>query len=132
MAAAWYGKALEGLANKQIDWINDAIKCVLVDSGAYTLAINTDTFLSDIPGGARISTTANLGSKTNTLGVLDAADTVFTSVSGVTSEYVVVYQDTGAAGTSRLLFIYDAGGLPITPNGNNITVTWNASGMAAV
>lgn len=132
MASQWYGKGLEAFATKTVDWLTDNIKCVLVDSASYTLSINTDTYLSDIPAPARIATTANLASKTAALGVLKAADTVFSSVSGATSEYIVVYQDTGTASTSRLLFLYDSGGLPITPNGNNINVTWNASGLAAL
>jgi hypothetical protein len=39
--------------------------------------------------------------------------------------------DTGTAATSPLVAYIDTGvtGLPVTPNGGNITVTWNASGI---
>jgi hypothetical protein len=37
---------------------------------------------------------------------------------------LVIYQDTGVEGTSRLIGYYDvATGLPITPNGGDVTVT---------
>lgn len=92
----------------------------------YTLAIDTDEFLSDIPSGARITTSGNLASKTATLGVADAADVVFSSVSGASCEALVIYKDTGAAGTSPLIaYIDTATGLPVTPNGGDITCVWD-------
>jgi hypothetical protein len=46
----------------------------------------------------------------------------------------VIYVDTGTAATSPLVAYIDTGvtGLPVTPNGGNITVTWNASGIFAL
>jgi uncharacterized protein YigE (DUF2233 family) len=46
----------------------------------------------------------------------------------------VIYIDTGTAGTSPLVAYIDTGvtGLPVTPNGGNINVTWNASGIFAL
>jgi len=129
MANALYDKGREkflGPASGQVNWINDNIKVVLVDSGAYTVNLATHEFLSDIPSGARIATSGNLASKTNTAGVADAADFTFTAVSGVQSEYLVIYKDTGTASTSALLaFIDTATNLPVTPNGGDITVQWD-------
>ena len=58
----------------------------------------------------------------------------FPAVSGNTAEALVFYIDTGTAGTSRLIAFMDAGvtGLPVTPNGGDITVTFNASGILAL
>jgi hypothetical protein len=129
MANALYDKGREkflGPASGQVNWINDNIKVVLVDSGAYTVNLATHEFLSDIAAGARIATSGNLASKTNTAGVADAADFTFTAVSGVQSEYLVIYKDTGSAATSPLLaFIDTATNLPVTPNGGDITVQWD-------
>jgi phage tail sheath gpL-like len=109
-----------------IAWLTDNIKCVLVDSGQYTPNFATDANLSDIPVGARIATSANMSSKTNVGGVFDAADVVFTAVSGVQSEFVIIYKDTGTASTSKLIaYIDTATGLPVTPTGADITVTWD-------
>ena len=59
-------------------------------------------------------------------GVADAADTTFTSVSGDTVEAIVLYKDTGDAATSPLIaYIDTATGLPLTPNGGDVTITWD-------
>jgi hypothetical protein len=126
MANALFAKALEGFATKQIDWLNDNIKAVLVDHGTDTPNVATDQYLSDIAAGARVATSGNLTSKTATDGVLDAADVTFSLVSGASCESIVVYQDTGNAATSRLIAYIDTGtGLPVTPGGGDITITWD-------
>lgn len=126
MANQLYGKGRQKFAEGAIAWLTDNIKCVLVDTGAYTVAIDTDEFLSDIPGGARIATSGNLASKTTTLGVCDAADITFTAVTGTSIEALVVYKDTGVAATSPLIGYYDsATGLPLTTNGGDVPVTWD-------
>lgn len=121
-----YPKAKESFLSGAIDLTTANIKLVLVDTGAYTLASSTDQFLSDIPAGARIATSANLAGKSVTLGVFDATDSSFASVTGVQSEVVVMYKDTGNAATSNLILYLDtATGLAVTPDGNNITVTFD-------
>ena len=47
-------------------------------------------------------------------------------MTGVSVEALVIYQDSGVSATSRLIaYIDTATGLPVTPNGGNITVTWD-------
>jgi hypothetical protein len=55
-------------------------------------------------------------------------------VSGVSVEALIIYKDTGTASTSPLIYFVDvaASGLPVTPNGGNITVQFNASGIFAL
>jgi hypothetical protein len=126
MADALFDKGREGFLDGSIDWDTDNIKAVLVDHGTDTPVPATDTFLSDITAGARIATSANLGSKTVTAGVADAADITFSAVSGASVESIVIYKDTGSAATSRLIaYIDSATGLPVTPNGGDITVQWD-------
>ncbi len=126
MANAVYGKAREKFLNGDIDWANDDIKAVLVDTAAYAVSIDSDEYLSSIPAGDRIATSGNLASKTSTLGVADAADITFSTVTGDVSEALVIYKDTGDASTSPLIaYIDTATGLPVTPNGGDITVTWD-------
>lgn len=101
---------------------------VLVDAADYIVAIDTHEFLSDIPVAARVSTSGNFASKISTLGVADAADVTFTAVTGDPSEALVIYKDTGSASTSPLIaYIDTATGLPVTPNGGDITVAWQAT-----
>jgi hypothetical protein len=130
MANALYDLGRNSFLRGEIVWQTDTIKVVLVDAGAYTPNLATHQFLSDIPGGARIATSAALTSKTTVAGVADAADPVFVGATGVQSEYLVVYQDTGSAATSRLIvFIDTATGLPVTPNSGDINVIFSASGI---
>lgn len=126
MANALFDKGREGFLDGSINWISDNIKAVLVDTGAYTASLGSNQFLSDIPSGARISTSGNLSSKTATSGVADAADITFTSVSGATVEALVLYKDTGTASTSRLIAYVDTGsGLPFTPNGGDLSTAFD-------
>lgn len=125
MANALYDLGREAFLTGDIDWATDDIKIALVDSGAYTPNLATHDFLDDVP--SVIATSGNLASKTTAAGVADAADVTFSAVSGVQSEYILIYQDTGSAATSRLIALIDtATNLPITPNGGDIQVVWDS------
>lgn len=114
MTRRLYGKGREAFCNGAINWPSDTIKAVLIDVAAYTVAIDTHQYLSDIPGGAIIGSAVALASKTNVLGVLDAEDFSFTGLSAAPSiEALVYYKDTGTAATSPLL-IYDDGAQTVT------------------
>ena len=126
MANALYAKGREGFLDGSIDWDTHTIKVVLVDSALYTPNMSTDDNLDDIASGARVATSGALTGKTVTGGVADADDVTFTTVTGATSEYLVIYKDTGTESTSRLIALIDtATGLPVTPNGGDILVTWD-------
>lgn len=130
MANALYAKGRESFLKGEISWSADNIKTVLVDTATYTVDLANHQFLSDIPAGERVATSANLTAKTTTAGTADAADVTFSSVTGDQSEALVVYQDTGVEGTSRLIaYIDTASGLPVTPNGGDISVQWDAAGI---
>jgi hypothetical protein len=106
------------------------IKAVLVDLADYTYSAAHNA-LDDIPGAARVATSANLGTKTFTDGLFDAANASFTAVTGDVSEAVVIYLDSGVESTSLLIAFFDTGvtGLPVTPNGGDINLNFNASGI---
>jgi hypothetical protein len=126
MANALYDKGREKFLTGAISWSSDNIKVVLVDAADYTVNLSTHEFLSDVASGGRVATSGNLASKTTTAGVADAADVTFTAVTGDQSEALVIYKDTGSAATSPLIaYIDTATGLPVTPNGADITVTWD-------
>ena len=126
MANALYDKARERFLTGQFNWTTDSIKAVLVDTGAYTVSLTSHEFLSDISSSARISTSGAFTGKTTTGGAADANDITFSSVSGASIEAIVIYADTGTEATSPLIaFVDTATGLPITPNGGDIIVTWD-------
>ena len=131
MANLIYPKAKEAFLQGSINLSSADVRFILVDLADYAYNAAHD-FLDDIPVAARVSVTAaGVGSKTFTDGTFDATDITFSTVTGDVSEAIVGYVHTGTEGTSRLLFILDTGvtGLPVTPNGGNINVAWNASGI---
>ena len=133
MANAIYPKYKEALldAFTDIDLQNLTAKVALIDTGTYTYS-DTHDFFNDVSG--VVGTPQTLSSKSVTNGVFDAADVTFTSVTGNSVEALLIYIDTGVTTTSRLVAYIDTGvtGLPVTPNGGDITITWNASGIFAL
>lgn len=133
MANAIYPKykeaILQSAANSNMS--SGTVKVALVDTGTYTYSAAHE-FYSSVSG--VVGTPQTLGTKTFTNGVFDAADVTYTAVSGATCEALIIYIDTGTAGTSRLIAFIDTGvtNLPVTPNGGDINVTWNASGIFAL
>lgn len=132
MANAIYPKAKQKFLDALIDMPTDTIKIALIDTGVYTYS-STDEFWS-AASAAEIGTAQTLNSKTITDGVFDADNVTFTSVTGASVEALIIYKDTGSAATSPLIMYIDvaASGLPVTPNGNNIDIQFNASGIFAL
>ena len=132
MANALYPKWKEAISqNTANSALTGTVKVALVDTATYTYSA-THEFLSSLSG--VVGTAQTIGTKTYTNGVFDGADVTFTAVSGATVEALVIYIDTGVAGTSRLVAYIDTGvtNLPVTPNGGDIAITWNASGIFAL
>jgi hypothetical protein len=126
MPNALYDKGRQGFLEGAIDWDTDVVKAVLIDAADYTVNLAAHQFLSDIPAAARVAGSAALTGKTVANGVADADDLTFPAVSGDPAEALVLYQDTGAEGNSRLIaYIDTATGLPVTPNGGDINVAWD-------
>lgn len=132
MANAIYPKYKEAVIQSSANSsLTGTVKFALVDTGTYTYSAAHE-FLSSLTG--VVGTAQTLTTKTYTNGVLDGGDLTFPAVSGSSAEAIVGYIDTGVAGTSRLVAYLDTGftGLPVTPSGGDITVTWNASGIFAL
>lgn len=126
MATVLYDKARQAFLAGTISFSGDNIKAVLIDTGVYSPSFSTNTYLSDIPAGARIGISGNLASKTVTDGIADAADIIFPLLSGPTVEAIALFKDTGSAASSPLICYIDSGtGLPFTPNGGDLNVAWN-------
>ena len=126
MANTLYDSARKGYLEGQFNWLSDTVKVLLVSTSAYTVNAGTHKFLSDISGSARIAGPVTLTAKATTGGAADAADVTFSAVSGASIEAIVIYVDTGTESTSPLIaYIDTATGLPITPNGGDIIVTWD-------
>ena len=125
MANAHYAKGKEKILSASINYPTDTIKVALVKN-TYPQDIANDEFFTSISAYV-VGTPQTLASKTVAAGVFDADDAVFLAVpAGSTLEGVVIYKDTGVAGTSPLLhYIDDITGFPLATNGGDITIAWS-------
>jgi len=125
MANVLYDKGVEGFLGGDIDFDGGDIRAILVDAADYTFS-QTHQFLTSVTGVGRVAVSGALTGKTITNGIADANDVTLTAVTGDPSEAVIVYLHTGADATARLIAYYDTGtGLPVTPNGGDITIAWD-------
>lgn len=125
MSNALYAKGKEKILSGAINFLNDTIKVALVKS-TYGVNLTAHEFLSDL-GSNALGTNQTLSSKAATNGRFDAADPVWTAVvAGDTAACIVIYKDTGVAGTSPLLaFIDQITGFPLQTNGGSISPEWD-------
>ena len=89
--------------------------------------LDGDLNLDDIPGGARLAILpATIAAKVALNGAADCDNWTWLAVGpdgGNDGDAVIVYEHTGSEATSRLLLmITEATGLPVIPNGGDITV----------
>jgi len=125
MANALYDKGRDKFLNADIDYTADTIRVYLIDTDDYTVDLVNHEFLSSVAVGARVAFAA-LAGKSTSAGIADANDTVLSSVTGDQSEALLLCKYTGVDATSALFgWIDTATGLPVTPNGGDITITWD-------
>lgn len=139
MANGLYDYGRNEFTKGNISWKaagGSTIKTFLIDSATYTPDLAAHQFLSSVPAGAR---KGNTGGNTRAdapaltladpvAGVCDASDIVFTAIpAGAALEYILLFRDDGVAdASSPLIALIDtATGLPITPNGADITISWD-------
>lgn len=136
MANAIYPKWKEALIQQSANCALNGtgatgVYAALIDTGTYTYSA-AHQFYSDL-GASVVGTPQEIGAtKTYVNGVFDGADVSLPAVTGSTGEAIVIYvANAGANTTWRLVAYFDTGvtGLPVTPNGGAINITWNASGI---
>ncbi len=126
MANTLFDTARKRFLEGGFNWNDDTIRVILVDTAAYTPNTAMHEWLSDISGSAIIAGPVTLTGKSTTGGAADGNDVTFTSVSGASIEAIVIYKQGADAASSPLIaYIDTATGLPITPNGGDIIVTWD-------
>lgn len=121
----------EADTNKSLDQTgsNAPFASLVTTSSGYTYSAAHQFYssLTNVQG-----TDVAITTPTVTNGLFDGDDCTFTAVSGTVIGAIVIYRkNTGANTTWRLVLYEDTSvtGLPVTPNGGNIVITWNASGI---
>jgi hypothetical protein len=136
MANAVYPKFKQSLlteadANKSLDQTSTSapFAALVTTSGGYTYSAAHQFYssLTNVQG-----TDVAITTPTVVNGLFDGDDVTFTAVSGTVIGAIVIYRKNSGANTTWRLVLYEdtsVTGLPVTPNGGNIVVTWNASGI---
>jgi hypothetical protein len=134
----WKTSILKAEANSELDSAEGAtgVYVALIDTGTYTYSA-AHQFYSDLSGiGGTPQEILNKTVGTVAQGVFDGDNVTFTAVAGtVTYEAIVLYRKNSGANTTWPLIAYiDTGvtGLPVTSNGGDISISWNASGIFAI
>jgi len=137
MASALFDPGREGFLKGEIDWDTGVMKVNLVRG--YTF-VASHKFVSDVTGaggslvGSGTVTPVTIASPTVTNGVADGADVTFTTVTaGAACPALIIFQasavtggaDVAASAQRLVAYVDTATGLPVTPNGQNITITWD-------
>ena len=120
-----------GSVGTLVDFNTDTIRGALIDSADVTITAALDGY-DDISVGL-VHATAGLATLTIssiTGGVVTLSGPLtFTAVTGDSADYLNVHKNTGTPSTSPLALTWDSAstGLPVTPNGGDITATWGSS-----
>ena len=145
MADGWYQNGIKHFALGNVAWLtdasptsaeNDAFRVALVDTADYTVNLATHEFrdTGTITAAAQEQAFSGMTLIDAAVdGVCDANDVTFTGTAGDTCEGILVYSEQPTPPSNDLLvFWWDtAAGLPVTLGGD-VTVQWNASGLATI
>lgn len=135
MASVLYDNGRQGFLDGSIVWKSggSVLKCALVRGYTFSAA---HQFYSDVTGagGTLTADSPAMAPAAVGAGVADAADVTFTAVTaGAPYTAIIVFQSSAVTGgvdvarTAQRLIAYidTATGLPVTPNGQNITISWD-------
>lgn len=130
MANKIYKNALVLMGTKAIDLVNDDIRVVLLSAG-YTFS-DSHTVMTSVTSGLRVATSGTIAGRSFAAGTgqvpLLATNTVLSAVTGSQVVALIVFKNTGTDSTASLIAYFDtATNMPVTPNGGNITIAWDAT-----
>lgn len=125
-----YKNSILGSATHAVpDMDTDTIKAALTDEQTTAVVPGTHVDYAEISA-MTVDTPATMANGAISGGSIDYDDFLFTSVSGNSCESLNWYMDrTTEANSPLILHVDTATGLPVTPNGGNINVTLDASGL---
>ncbi|MEN8493483.1 hypothetical protein ABFB50_00655 [Dehalococcoides sp. THU3] len=136
--ANWYHSAILRIFNKEISWMNDTIRVMLV-TDSYTPDKTTHQFKSQVIGEATgtgytaggVALTTKTATIDNVTGVftLDAADSVWVNATLSNVKYAVIYDDSHS---SDALLGYIELDQAVSPLNQNIAIEWHTDGVFSV
>lgn len=136
MANVLYDEGRNAFLQGSINWVAHNIKQQYVNlagvASPYIFNASLDKFFASVPTSARVNTSASLAGKTATAGIADANDTLSTAVSGPTIGAIILFRKANAAAATAdedplIAYIDTATGMPVQPNGGDITTQWDGT-----
>lgn len=129
-----YTNTLRYVWSALIDWVNDDMHALLINNERYSFDIAHDS-LADIDEAAIIA-------ETNITGKYIDEDNLFCDafvfsaveyVTGVTGDSVIVFKNDKTISNAKLCFYLDESiGLPVTPDGDDIVITFPSTGLRSL
>ena len=111
----------------------DDIQIGLIDNLTFTIVAGTVDYAE--ASAALVGSLVALAAESVTNpGIFDAANATISSVTGNPIEQLAVLKFSGTASTSPISHAYDSAttGIPLTPNGGDVTVTWAGGGILQI
>lgn len=130
MANAVFPKFKENLLAGNAGWSLSAATVKVVALSSVYNYDSADVYRSDISATASVFASTALSGKTFTNGTFDAADKTLTAVTGTQISALLLVTSATSTASGRLIAYVDTGtGIPVTPNGGDIIIQWNGSGI---
>ena len=141
MASFWYDHAAYLITNGGLDWDTHDIRVALcmtnttADTEKDKALMNAFTTLDEYDGAnyaRKALTESTAEDNTNHRGTMDATDITWTALGAGTrnAQGMLVYRHVTNDTDSIPIMWIDSGGFPLTGNGGDVTVTWNAAGVS--
>jgi hypothetical protein len=131
----WLNGMLGLPTHSVVDFDTDTIKASLLDetdSGTITASF---VDYDEVDAATVVANVADIGVSGISGGVVSLTGLItFTSVTGDAADFLTVYKDSGTPATSPLIITWDSAstGLPVTPNGADITATWSGNTLVTL
>ena len=124
----WLNGMLGTPTHSVIDFDTDNIDASLLDqTDAGTITAATVDY--DEVDTATVVATGDVTVTGIAAGVVSASAITFSAVTGDAADYLTVWKNSGTPATSPIAITWDSAttGLPVTPNGGDITATWGTN-----
>jgi hypothetical protein len=128
----WLTSMLGNPTHSVIDLNTDDIELSLLDQTDSGTIDATDVAYDDIDTPTVV---ANVDVEVSVSGATaSSAGATFTAVTGDAADYLTAWKNSASAATSPLIITWDSAttGLPVTPNGGNIVVTFSGNTFATL
>lgn len=130
----WLNGMLGNPTHSVIDVVADDMDAALLD--ATDSGTITSSFVDyDEVDAATVVATAEIPAGTIVAGVWDiGAAITFSTVTGDAADYFTIHKNSGSPATSPLMITWDSAstGLPVTPNGGDITATFTGNDVVTL